>query len=56
MRDIVTDAGVFEVEFGKVRSPQFKGLLIAAALFISEEFFTRGGEEQRDDSLLGMLS
>lgn len=50
VRDIVSDSGLFEVEFGKVAHPQFKGLLIACALFISEEYFTRGGGEQRTDS------
>ncbi|CAD7956760.1 unnamed protein product [Amoebophrya sp. A25] len=58
MRDCFAggDAGVFEVEFGRIAHPQFKGLLIACALFLSEEYFTRGGEEQRDASVLGGLA
>lgn len=56
MRDWISDAGLFEVEFGKVRHPQFKGLVVACALFLSEEYFTRGGQDQRDDSLLGVFS
>ena len=28
MSDIVSDAGVYEVEFGRVQAPQYKGLLI----------------------------
>ena len=55
MRDYISDAGVYEVEFGRVTAPQYKGLLIATALFLSEEYFTRGGMEQRDHSLLGAL-
>ena len=31
MREWVTDAGLFEVEFGKVRHPQFKGTILYLA-------------------------
>lgn len=55
VRDWVSDAGLFEVEFGKVAHPHVKGMLLATALFLSEEYFTRGGNEQRSDSVLGGL-
>jgi len=51
-RNEVSDAGLYEVEFGQVRHPQFKGLVLACALFLSEEYFTRGGQSQRDNALL----
>ena len=56
LRDYITDAGIYEVEFGKVQAPEYKGMLVATALFLSEEYFTRGGQEQRDDSVLGLMT
>mmetsp|Transcript_25433 Transcript_25433/g.64062 ORF Transcript_25433/g.64062 Transcript_25433/m.64062 type:complete len:365 (+) Transcript_25433:754-1848(+) len=57
LRDWVAgDAGVYEVEFGAVQHPQFKGLLIATALFLSEEYFTKSGTEQRDNSILNAFT
>ncbi|CAD7932501.1 unnamed protein product [Amoebophrya sp. A120] len=56
LRDwIAGDAGLYEVEFGAIGDVAHKGLLIACALFLSEEYFTRGGFDQRDESLLGGL-
>ena len=49
VRDWITDAGLFEVEFGKVRHPQFKGLAIACALFLSRR--SRAVTKERGDSI-----
>jgi len=53
MAGIGVDASMYEVEFQKIQDPKWKALLLSLALFLDFRFFTKGGQDQRENSVLG---
>lgn len=52
---INVDADNYVIEFGQIQHPEWKLLLIALALFLDTRWFTQGGSEARENSVLGRV-
>ena len=50
---IQRDAAKFELNFDKISDPTWKGLILAATLFMGFQFFTQSPDEARKSSALG---
>lgn len=47
------DSDQFTIDFQDVNDPQWKGVLIATAIFLDYCFFTKGGQSAREESVMG---
>eukprot|EP00811_Abedinium_folium_P004523 NODE_14164_length_1125_cov_2.415832.p1 GENE.NODE_14164_length_1125_cov_2.415832~~NODE_14164_length_1125_cov_2.415832.p1 ORF type:complete len:280 (+),score=76.77 NODE_14164_length_1125_cov_2.415832:102-941(+) len=52
---VSVDADTYVLELQQVANPEWKAMLIGAALFLDYSYFTKGGPQQRQDSLAGQM-
>lgn len=55
MTGVNADSDQFSVEFMQVQAAEWKAMLIATAIFLDYCYFTKGGQEARDESALGRV-
>lgn len=50
---IGVDADNYTIDFGRIENPEWKLMIIATALFLDFRWFTKGGQSQREGSVMG---